>query len=85
MMQPKQAIRPTAILREDVRANILRRIDGFKRLTSLTDSQVGQRALKDTKFIARLRSGENFNMGTIDKLNTWLEDNKAVRNSKAVA
>lgn len=79
MVQSKQALRPTAILRDDVRANILDRIDGFTELTGLTDSQVGQRALKDTKFIARLRSGENFNMSTIDKINAWLEDNKTFK------
>jgi hypothetical protein len=63
-MNPKAPLLPSPIRRKDVRKNLIARIDAFRRMTGLTDSQVGQRALKDTKFIPRLRSGENFNMVT---------------------
>ena len=66
---------PPALNRAEVAANLLKRLDAYRKRHDMTDSQVGQRALKDTKFIPGVRAGNDFNIRTVEKLNKWMDKN----------
>lgn len=57
---------------EDIRTAMLDSIDRFTAASGKSDSFVGKEALKDDKFVSRVRKGGNFTIKTYQRVLDWL-------------
>ncbi len=57
---------------EEIRASMLASVDRYIAATGKSDSFVGKEALKDDKFIARVRGGGNFTIRTYQRVLDWI-------------
>lgn len=61
------------ITADNVRETLIQRIDAYKELTGKSDSFVGKEAVKDDRFVSRIRNGGNFTVKTYQQVIDWLE------------
>lgn len=60
-----------------VRANLIEHVDAFLELSGKSDSFVGEQSIKDSKFISRVRAGDNFTLRTYQRVLDWLDSAEA--------
>ena len=65
------------ITAETVRNSLLARIDAYKLASGKSDSAIGKEALKDDKFVKRIRDGNGFNVNTLQKVIDWIDAQEA--------
>ena len=63
----------TDITAEQVRAALIQRIDAFLKLSGMSASALGKEAVKDDRFVKRIRDGGNFTVDTYQKVMDWLD------------
>lgn len=64
----------STITAEAVRQTLLTRIDAFIALTGKSESFVGKEAVKDDRFVSRIRRGGNFTVETYQRVIDWLDE-----------
>lgn len=62
------------ITADDVRNALLARIDAYQSATGKSDSAVGKEAMKDDKWVKRIRAGGSFNLTTYQRVMDWLSE-----------
>lgn len=62
------------ITEEAVRASLLERATAYCKANRSSFSHIGDKAVSDSKFLARVQSGENFTIKTYQKVLTWLDE-----------
>lgn len=67
----------TSITAEAVRETLIQRIDAFIAATGKSDSFVGKEAVKDDRFVSRIRRGGNFTIETYQRVIDWLDGQQA--------
>lgn len=65
-----KAIAPTA---NDIRARLLARAEAFSAKHGVSLSRIGLEALKDSKFLAEVKSGRNFTISSYQSVLDWIE------------
>jgi hypothetical protein len=63
----------------DIRQTILDEIERFAAATGLAETSIGSLAVKDSRFVARLRGGHGVSVNSIEKLRQYLRDEGARR------
>lgn len=61
------------ITADQVRSALLQRIDAFLVKTKMSASAFGKEAVKDDRFVSRIRNGGNFTVDTYQKVIDWLD------------
>lgn len=56
-----------------MRDTLIQRIDAFKSKTGKSDSSIGKEAVKDDRFVSRIRNGGNFTVETYQRVIDWLD------------
>jgi hypothetical protein len=68
----------------DIRRTILDEIERFSAATGLAETSIGSKAVKDSRFVDRLRAGHGVSINSIEKLRQYLKDEGALR-QRAIA
>lgn len=63
----------TTITADTVRQSLLHRIDAYMAATGKSESFVGKEAVKDDRFVSRIRRGGNFTVETYQRVIDWLD------------
>lgn len=58
---------------EEIRSALLERARRYCERANLSFSTVGMKSVNDSKFLARIESGANFNVATYQRVNDWLD------------
>lgn len=61
------------ITADNVRQALIQRIDAYKTVSGKSDSFVGKEAVKDDRFVSRIRAGGNFTVETYQRVMNWLD------------
>lgn len=64
----------STITADAVRQTLLTRIDAFIATTGKSESFVGKEAVKDDRFVSRIRRGGNFTVETYQRVIDWLDE-----------
>lgn len=70
------------ITADAVRQHLLTRVDAFCERTKNSASHVGEQAVRDSKFIANVRRGDNFTVKTYQRVIDWLDAAEASQPDK---
>lgn len=66
------------ITQEEIRSALVARAEEFGRRNGMSLSSIGLAAVKDTKFLHRVKNGENFNIATYQRVVEWLTANEGM-------
>lgn len=58
---------------------VLEEVDGFTRATGMAESTLSNRAVKDSRFVRRLREGKNCSVHTLERLRDFMRNDLARR------
>ena len=61
------------ITADAVRQHLLMRAKAYCEARSCSFSHIGEEAIKDSKFLARVQAGENFTVKTYQRVIDWLD------------
>jgi hypothetical protein len=56
-----------------IRQHVLTRADAFCKAHDYSLSRIGDEAVKDSKFLARVRGGKNFTIDTYQRVLDWMD------------
>lgn len=62
---------------EAIRSHLLARAKAFAEPRKIALSAIAEAAVKDSKFLARVESGENFTVRTYQRVLDWLDEQEA--------
>lgn len=73
--RPSQIPSPSAIpSSDDIRQGLIDRVNEFVRLTGMTKSEIGKRAVQDVAFISELEAGRNITLKSYERLRAFLDE-----------
>jgi len=58
---------------QEIRDALVRRAETFTRLTGISRSEIGKRAINDGAFISQVGEGRNFTVGSYQRVMNWLD------------
>jgi hypothetical protein len=61
------------ITAEAVRSALLARATAFSEARNVSFSKIGKESIRDDRFLARVRAGENFTIDTYQRVIDWLD------------
>lgn len=59
---------------EEIRAALIQRAEAFGDKNGMSLSSIGLAAVKDAKFLHRVKGGKNFNIDTYQRVVEWLSE-----------
>lgn len=59
---------------EAIRTALVSRAEAYAQKHGMSLSSIGLAAVNDTKFLHRVKNGENFNIGTYQRVVEWLSE-----------
>lgn len=65
---------PVEITADAVRQTLIARATAFSEAHGYSFSRIGDEALADSKFLARVRAGDNFTIKTYQRVIDWIDD-----------
>lgn len=68
---------PVEITAETVRRALLDRATAFSTARNFSFSRIGEEAIKDSKFLARVQAGDNFTIKTYQRVIDWIDAKEA--------
>jgi len=60
---------------QEIRDAVVRRADEFSRLTGMSKTEIGKRAVNDGAFLNQVAAGRNFTINLYRRLMDWLDEN----------
>jgi hypothetical protein len=60
-----------------IRESFLQEIDAFVTETGLAETTLGGRAVKDSRFVARVREGRGVSLESIERVREFMQDYRA--------
>ena len=69
---------------EPIGPRFLRKLNAFLKVTGIKPHMLGEGAVGDPSFVLRLEKGRSPVLGTVDKVNSWIEDNASAAELEAV-
>lgn len=63
---------------DEIRSALIQRAELFAEKNGMSLSSIGVAAVKDAKFLHRVKSGKNFNIDTYQRVVEWLSDAERV-------
>lgn len=76
---------PVEITAAAVRQTLLNRAASFAETHKYSFSRIGDEALKDSKFLARVQAGDNFTIKTYQRVIDWIDAAERSRSPNASA
>lgn len=61
---------------DEIRSALVKRAEAYAQKHGVSLSRIGLAAVNDTKFLHRVKNGENFNIGTYHRVVEWLSANE---------
>jgi len=58
---------------EDIRQTLLQRAEAFAKKRKVSLSRIGLEAIKDSKFLAEVKTGRNFTIDSYQRVINWIE------------
>lgn len=66
----------------NTREQFLQEIDAFLAHTGMTQSQLGDMAVNDAKFVPRIRAGSSLTVRTLDRVREFMRDYRPPKDGK---